>query len=80
MTQVHLDTRVFRKAGGPMIVAGATPVAARARCIREARNGRLVYVCSWCVGDDVKDAIADLDNLSHGVCADCKKKALEEPR
>lgn len=71
MNQVHFDTRTLRKAAGPMVVAKDSATAARARAIREGRNGRLVYVCSWCVTDAVKAALADLDNLSHGICTPC---------
>ena len=80
MTQVHLDTRNFRKAAGPMIVAGSTTMKARARCIREAKHVRLVHVCSWCVEGDVKAALDDLENVSHGVCTPCMAKLKEEPR
>ena len=80
MIQEHLDTRVFRKAEGPMIVAGATISSARARCIREAKHRRLVHVCSWCVAGDVKQALDDLENVSHGVCTPCMAKLMEEPR
>jgi hypothetical protein len=68
--------RVYTKAVGPMITGAAEPVGARARAIREARNSRLVYVCSWCATPAVKRALDGLDNVSHGCCDACAKKAM----
>lgn len=80
MTQAHLDTRTFRKAEGPIITASWPATDVRARAVRECLHGRLVYVCAWCVSDAVKDAIADLENISHGVCTACLNAEIGGPR
>ena len=71
MTQAHLDTRVFRKAAGPMLDKTFTATAARARALREGLHSRLVFVCSWCASPEAKAATADLENISHGICTPC---------
>lgn len=80
MNQAIVDTRTFKKAVGPILVGTDDATKAAARAAREQRNGRFVFVCSWCVleGSELHSALKVLVNLSHGTCTPCMKKAMQE--
>ena len=67
---------LFRAARLPIFTGGTAPLVARLDALRELRQQRLVFVCGRCAPDELKEALSDLENISHGCCPECFKKRL----